>query len=256
MTQLANLQLLFQGHVVSGDEQAITAFVGNETASAADRLGIYFNAYRMRLLQILREDFPGLCSIMSADAFDALGLRYIDQHPSQHPSVRQFGRYLAEFLAADHDAIEQPYLAEMARLEWARGFAFDAANADVLTVEELGALPGQDWPALKVQFHPTLQRLRFAWNVGPMWRAINAEEPIPPPARFEQPESWAVWRREVTVYRRSLSEIEACAMDAFTAGKDFAAVCEVLCERLDPQEVPPAMAGMLNQWVIEGLVTK
>lgn len=256
MTQLANLQLLFQSHVVNGDEAAVTAFVGNQTASAENRLGVYFDAYRLRLLQILRDDFPGLCSIMSTDAFDTLGQRYIDEYPSQHPSVRQFGRYFSEFVAADQSAVEQPYLEEMARLEWARGLAFDAANAEVLTPEALRALPADDWPALKVQFHPSLQRLRFAWNVGPMWRAINAEEAIPQPVRFDQPEPWAVWRRDLTVYRRSLADTEADAMEAFASGEDFAAVCTVLCERLDSQLVPAAMAGMLNQWVSEGLVIK
>jgi hypothetical protein len=107
-----------------------------------------------------------------------------------------------------------------------------------------------------VKFHPTLQKSRFIWNVGPIWRAINAEEPIPPPARLEQPESWAVWRRGITVYWRSLSDAEAAVMDAFAEGQDFAEVCTELCEWLDSAEVPATMAGMLNQWVTEGLVTK
>jgi hypothetical protein len=43
-------------------------------------------------------------------------------------------------------------------------------------------------------------------------------------------------------------------MDAFADGSDFAAVCTVLCEWLDAEVVPARMAGMLNQWVTEGLV--
>jgi len=256
MTELASLQSLFQGHVVSGDDAAVPAFVGDSAASAEERLGVYYDAYRLRLLEVLRDDFPGLCGLMSADEFDALGLRYLDKHPSQHPNVRQFGRHLAGFFATDSNTARQPYLAEMARFEWARGLAFDAANADVHTLDEFGALPADDWPALTLRFHPSLQRSRFDWNIGPMWRAINAEEAVPQPVRLEQPEPWTVWRRDITVYWRSLDEIEAGAMDLFAAGQDFAGVCAGLCEWLDAETVPATIAGLLNQWVTEGLIVK
>jgi hypothetical protein len=256
MTELVNLQSLFQSYVINGDDAAVPAFVGNASASAEERLDVYYEAYRLRLLEVLREDFPGLIALMSTDTFNAMGLRYLDKHPSYHPSVRSFGRHLTEFLTTDGIYSAWPYLAEMARFEWARGLAFDAANADVRTLDELGALPGEDWPALRVRFHPTLQRSRFAWNIGPIWRAVDAEAPLPQPAMLDKPEPWAVWRRDVTVYWRSLHEVEARAMDAFADGRDFAEVCTVLCEWLDAEAVPARMAGMLNQWVTEGLVTR
>ena len=256
MKQLENLQAQFQGHVISGDDAVKTSFVGNVAASAQERLGVYYEAYRLRLLEVLRDDFPGLVGLMSAQAFESLGLRYLNKHPSQHPNVRHFGQHLADFLVTDSEVAEQPYLAEMARFELARGLAFNAAEADILTLDELGKLAAEEWPALRMKFHPTLQRSRFTWNVGPIWRAINAEEPIPPPARLEQPESWVVWRRNITVYWRSLNDAEAGAMDAFADGQNFAEVCTVLCEWLDTEEVPATMAGMLNQWVTEGLVTR
>lgn len=256
MTQLANLQSLFQNHVVIGDDAAAASFVGDPVASAEERLGVYYEAYRLRLVEILRIDFPGLCGLMGGEPFDATGLRYLDKHPSQYPSVRQFGRQLAEFLATDSNTAEQPWLAEMARFEWARGLAFDAAEAEVTTIGELGGLPADAWPALKLRFHPTLQRIRCDWNIVPIWRAINVDEAMPKPARLEQPQPWAVWRRDITVYWRSLDKVESSAMDLFSDGRDFAEVCSVLCEQLDAEAVPATMAGILKQWVMEGLVQK
>ncbi len=134
MTGLANLQALFQNHVVGGDDAA-AVFVGDRTASAEERLCVYFDAYRLRLIENLRIDFPGLRALMSAEAFDAICLRYIDQHPSRGPNIRWFGRHLAGFLAADRELAGQPVLVEMARFEWARGLAFDAPDSDVLTAD-------------------------------------------------------------------------------------------------------------------------
>ena len=256
MNGLANLQSLFQGYVIDGGDAAVPAFFGDATASAEERLDVYYEAYRLRLLGILREDFPGLGALLSADAFNAMGLHYLEKFPPHHPSVRAFGRHLAGFLESDEDFSDRPYLAEMARFDWARGLAFDGAQAEVLTLDELGALPAEEWPALRVHFQPTLQRSTFAWNIGPIWRAFDSEAPLPQPARLDEPEPWAVWRRGLAVYWRSLDEIEARALDAFADGADFAEVCAVLCEHLDAEAVPARMAGMLNRWVTEGLVEK
>jgi len=256
MTELAALQSLFQGYVVDNDDAAVPAFIGDVSASAEERLNIYYEAYRLRLLEVLREDFPGLRALISADTFNAMGLRYLGRFPPHHPSVRSFANNMAEFLSTDGVYSEWPYLAEMARFECARGLAFDGPNVDVMTLEAFGAIPAENWPSLRVRFHPTLQRLRFHWNVGPLARAISAEEPVPPPVGLDNPETWAVWRRGLTVYFRSLDETEVRAMDAFADGRTFADVCAALCDCLDAEAVPARMAGMLNQWVTEGLVTK
>ena len=259
MTALADLQALFEGFVVRGNDAA-AVFVGDETASAEARLGIYYDAYRLRLIETLRVDFPGLCALMSAEEFDSLGLRYLEKHPSHYPNVRWFGRHMAEFLAVDSFFAERPYLTEMARFEWARGLAFDAANVDGPTPDELAPLlaelPAEDWASLCLKFHPALQRSEFAWNVGPIWRAVSAEESIPPTVKLSKPEQWAVWRRGVTVYWRSLDESEAYALDAFCDGRNFADVCAGLCAWIAEEDVPARMAAMLRQWVAEGLVAK
>jgi hypothetical protein len=256
MTGLANLQALFQDHVVNGTDDAVKVFVGDHKASAAERAGVYYDAYRLRLIETLRIDFPGLCALVSEEEFDALGERYLAAHPSHYPTVRWFGRNLSAFLATDPVFAEQPYLAEMASFEWARGKAFDAANADVVSVEDLGAVPADEWPSLCLDFHPTLQRSESAWNIGPIWRAINAGEPLPEPARLDEPAQWAVWRRDLTIYWRSLDHAEGWALGAFAGGMSFADVCDGLCDWIDAGEVPVTAAGMLGQWITEGLVTR
>lgn len=256
MTQLANLQTLFQSNVVAGDAEAVPEFVGDENASAEERLGVYYEAYRLRLLEALQIDFPGLVALTTEEEFTALGLRYIDTHPSRHPSVRYFGREIAGFLAADENNERQPYLAEMARFEWARGLAFDAEDAALMRLEDFAAISGEDWPELTVKFNPALQRIRAEWNTGPIWRAVNADEPLPEPVRLETPETLAVWRRGISLYWRSMDDIETSAIDLFAEGDDFAGVCDGLCARLDAEAVPARMATLLNQWATEGLLAK
>ena len=255
MTELANLQALFQDHVVHGTQENVEVFVGDQKASAQERAGVYYDAYRLRLIEILRIDFPGLCALITAEEFDALGRRYLDAYPSRYPTVRWFGQDLAVFLADDEVLASRSYLAEMATFEWARGKAFDAVNAQVVSLDELGAVPAEDWPSLGLEFHPSLQQAVYTWNIGPIWRAVNAEEPVPQPVRLGKPEQLALWRNDLVIYWRSCGEAEAWAMDAFAGGRSFADVCEGLCDWIDAAEVPAAAAGMLGQWITEGLVT-
>jgi hypothetical protein len=256
MTGLAKLQALFQDHVFTRNPDAVAAFVGNETASTETRLGVYYDAYRLRLIECLRNDFPGLCALMSDETFDSLCQRYIVTHPSRDPNVRWIGQHLTGFLTADEIAASQPHIAEMARFEWMRGLAFDGRNADVIKPGDLAQIPADDWPSLRLRFHPTLQRSEFNWNIGPLWRAVSADESLPEPAQLEKPEQWAIWRQETTVYWRSLDEPEACALDAFRDGDNFADVCARICEWVAEESVPERMAAMLRQWVAESLVAK
>jgi hypothetical protein len=256
MTELANLQGLFQNHVVHGTQDAVDIFVGDQTASAAERAGVYYEAYRLRLIEILRIDFPGLCALMTADDFNALGARYLDAYPSRYPTVRWFGQYLPTFVADDAGFTEQPWLAEMAIFEWARGKAFDAANAGLASIDDLGVVPPAAWPSLRLDFHPTLQISEFSWNIGPIWRAVNAREPVPEPVRLSKPEQLALWRRDLVIYWRSLDDAEAWALAAFDSGRSFGEVCEGLCDFVVAEEVPAKAAGMLSQWISEGLVTR
>jgi len=256
MTGLAKLQALFQDHVFTQNPDAVAAFVGNQTASTETRLGVYYDAYRLRLIECLRNDFPGLCALMSDETFDSLCQRYIVTHPSRDPNVRWIGRYLAGFLSTDQIAASQPHLAEMARFEWLRSLAFDARNAVVMKPAELAQIPGEEWPSLRLNFHPSLQRSDFGWNVGPIWRAVSADESIPEPLELDQAEQWAIWRRGTTVYWRSLVEPEAYALDEFRAGENFTDVCAGLCEWFPEDEVPEQVAGMLRQWVAGNLLTR
>ena len=256
MTQLANLQALFQDHVVSGTPDNVDVFVGDQRASASERAGVYYDAYRLRLVEILRIDFPGLAALMTAHEFDELGRRYLDAYPSRYPTVRWFGQYLVAFINDDEALAQRSYLAEMATFDWARGKAFDAADAGCVSVEALGAVPPDAWAAVRLDLHPSLQRSTYAWNIGPIWRAVNAGEAVPDPERLETPEQLALWRNDLVIYWRSLADAEAAALAAFAVGQSFAEVCDGLCDWFDDAEVPAAAAGMLRQWISEGLVTQ
>lgn len=256
MTGLAELQAQFKAYLLERDRRLERLTVGSERLPAADRLAVYSNAYRLRLLEILAEDFPGVRGLAGNETFDALGSAYIEAHPSSHPSVRWFGRCLAAFLRDTSPWREQPHLAEMAAFEWMQGEVMDAADSDTVTAGDLGGLAVEDWPAMRIGFQAAMRRLDLRWNVPVAWQAIRNEEPPPSPAQAARPVPWLLWRRNLEVHWRSLEEDEAYTLDTARDGAAFGDVCEGLLARTHDDQVPLRAAGFLKRWVLDELVAR
>lgn len=254
MNDLQKLQQRFQRYVVNGARD-IEPDIDATRAAASERLGIYADAYRLRLLEALETDFVALRAYLGAADFARMGQAYIDAHPSTHPSLRHFGRELGAFLANDARYRAQSLLTELAAFDWTLTEAFDAPDDAVLTGDALATLPPQRWASMRLRPHPSLRRLDLQWNAPALWKAADTGAPLPNAERSPHPIAWAVWRQGLQTYFRSLPVDEAWALDAVRAGHDFATVCEGLCEWIDPVHAAAHAAGLLKQWIIDGMLS-
>lgn len=252
--RLVHLQTQFQSYLLGGKGAIARHVVATNKASAKERLAVYGNAYRLRLLEVLDGDFPGLKGLLGAARFTAMGRAYIDAHPSRHPSIRWFGCHLARFLREAPPYSERPELAEIAAFEWAQGEVADAADSAIRTVEQLGALAPARWPDMRVVFQPALRRLDLHWNVPIVWRAIQEGGAIPALECSERPLTWLLWRRSLQVHWRSLEEDECWAMQACLEGRTFGELCERLNGRNGAPDVALRAATLLKQWLTEELI--
>ncbi|MGI9330937.1 MAG: HvfC/BufC N-terminal domain-containing protein, partial [Gammaproteobacteria bacterium] len=100
MSGLAERQAQFQAHLTHGADDVAAHIVGDEKADSATRLQVYFQAYRLRLIDVLQNDFEGLHALLGDEAFSRMVQAYLEEHPSRHPSVRWFGQHLPAFLSA------------------------------------------------------------------------------------------------------------------------------------------------------------
>jgi hypothetical protein len=254
MTRLRQLQDDFQAFLLRPDARMDRQVTGTARVGARERLDVYANAYRLRLLEALDTDFPGLHTLVGDEEFDRLGRAYIDAFPSQHFSLRWYGHRLAEFLRTHSAYAPHEVLAEMAAFEWSVSLAFDAANSPTVTFDDLATLPPHAWPGMRFQPHASVQRLDLRWNVPAIWKAVRAEEEPEAPAQQDYPQGWVIWRQDIDTYFRSVSVDEAWAIDGLLAGQSFAELCEGLCEWIDPAHAAAHAAGMLKRWVQDGMI--
>lgn len=249
MNALHQLQQNMQAHLLTGDMAIAASIVATPEVPVATRLGIYHDAYRFRLLEALSSNYPCLERQAGSDRFRQWGLAYIAQYPSKTRSIRWYGENMAAFLTQ-----EPGYLAEMADFEWHLSLAFDAADADVLTIEDMTALPPDAWPDLRFMAHPSLQRVTYFWNVVPMWQAMAENREAVDAHKGDQATAWVVWRKDHLNRFYSLTEEEAWALDAMIAHVNFADICDGLCQWQTAKTVGMRAAGLLKGWLKSGLI--
>jgi hypothetical protein len=254
MNPLRNLQSVFQSYLLRGGDAMLQRITGTAKVSARQRLAIYYDAYRLRLLEALDSNYPVLHIWIGDEAFRSLGLAYIGAHPSRHFSIRYFGHRLPEFLSTADVFRDKPYVSEMAALEWAISEAFDAPDSPVMPLDEVAAIPPDAWPDMRFQLHASVRLVELRWNAPLIWKAIKAEQVPEKPEPEEWPITWLVWRQDLKTYFRSLTVDEAWALDSARSGNSFADLCEGLCEWIDAQNVAQHAAGYLKHWVGDGLI--
>jgi len=198
------LQQRFQDYLTGQSEDFEKDIVSTKEALAEHRLGAYYNAYRIRLIDCLATDFDGLQKELGEEAFEYLVLDYLKLYPSEQPSVRWVGKHMVEFLQhSSHE--DKEFLAELASFEWTQGLCFDAKESKALfVIEQMAEISPEHWPQMTFQFQPSVRWLDFQWNIPPYWVALDTEETRPEKIREDIPTRWLMWRKEFSAHWRSL----------------------------------------------------
>jgi hypothetical protein len=255
MSGLSSLQREFQEYVLRG-EPAIAARVERGPLDNHERrLAIYYDAYRLRLIEALGTDFEALTAVMGEEGFKEACVAFIQCTPSTFRNVRWYGGTLPAFLRNVSPWSEQPWLGEIALFEWALTLAFDAADDPPVRFEALAALPGEAWEHLSLRLHPAVQLLRLRTNAPAFRKAVDGGDSLPKPKLNDGATDWLVWRKDFSVHFRSLAEPEAWAIQTARRGASFPEICEGLCKWTSEDETPAMAAGWLRGWVDEHLIS-
>lgn len=253
---LADLQRAFQDFLQSsGDHPFAAAVRDTRKADRVTLLDVYRDGYALRLIEVLTSDYPGVMAMAGQAEFDYMARAYIAAHPSRHPSVRWFGRSLADFLAATPPFNATPDASEMARFEWLLGEVFDAPDAAAIGADGLIALPPEAWETLSFSPLPSLRLMSFDFNVPQAWQRRDEQEPGNLEVeRTAEPTVWVIWRPQFTSNFRSLEADEAAMLGALVEGRSFPELCESLVAYVGEEQAAARAAGLLRAWVEEGMI--
>lgn len=225
--------------------------------SPLERLDIYADMYFYRLRDCLQEDFAAVHAAIGAEGFHNLITDYLLAHPPAHFSLRQAGRHLPTFINTHPVAAPWPFLGQLAALEWAVLDAFDAPDAMPLEITALQDLPADEWPELRFDLTPSLQRLHVDWRVDEILQCVqNGAVPVVAAAAAVAAPTWLrVWRQDLRVFHRPIDAAEAAALEALLKGEGFATVCAAVGELIGEAAGAERVVQLLDTWFADGLVT-
>jgi len=182
------------------------------------RLAVYRNNVLLSLRRVLEGTFPASRRLLGPERFGRLAHAFIRSAPPQRPQLMTWGAGFPAFLERSAEAAPVAYVADVARLEWAREEAYYAADAKPLSAQELAAIPIARYPALRFELHPSLRLVCSAGPVLALWQA-TAEAGS---AIAHRPEQVLVVRPEMTVTIRSIEAADVLLLDSLRDGLPLA----------------------------------
>jgi hypothetical protein len=127
----AERQALLVAAVLRDPQGAALAPWLRERGARADRgLAVYRANAGALAERALAAAFPVLRQLIGEESFAGLARAFWQAHPPVRGDIAQWGAELAAFVAAAPTLADEPYLADVARLEWALHQAASAADDD------------------------------------------------------------------------------------------------------------------------------
>lgn len=178
MPSLADYQQAMQAYLLAAQEapQSLAAWCTGDAAACAARLATYRETCSGTLVNALRLTYPSLRRVLGAEFFDAQAAQFARREPPSSAYLNDYGEGFASFVAALPATAPLPYLADLARLEWAVSRALHAPDVPALDATRLQALAPQELAHVRFRPHPGVSALALRFPAERIWRAVLARD--------------------------------------------------------------------------------
>ena len=234
---------------VLGDETAeIAEIIEGDGLDPAARLGIYRNHALATLGAALKAIFPVVCRLVDERFFAYAAHEYLREHPPRSRCLVEYGVDFPEFLADFQPCKDLPYLADVARFEWALQIAATIGEMPPLGADALAVIPAEMAASLGFRLQPSVSYVTSAWPIDAIWLA-NRDGEVPPVDLTSGGTSLEIRRADEAVAWRRLDPGTFAFRTALADDLRFAAAIAKAAQR-DPEF--DVIAG-LQRVLAEGL---
>jgi hypothetical protein len=219
-------QTRFAAALLDPDMAAPAGLCSWNGSDPAQRFGVYRNNVVVSLVDALADTFDVTRQLVGDEFFRAMAACHARANPPPSPVLAYYGAEFPDFVAAFAPARSVPYLADVARLEYARVVSFHAA--DVPSRGGASRLAALTDPArvgkCRLVLAPALQPVMSPHPIVSIWAAHQGDgslETVP----AGRAEAALVWREQFDVVILPVAPATARFVVALMAG---ATICEAL----------------------------
>jgi hypothetical protein len=249
------LEGAFTRAVLDASAEVPTPVVGRQGKGASRRFAVYRNNVYASLIDVLGSRFPVSARLVGEEFFRAMARIYVAKTPPASPVLLHYGAEFADFVGTFPPASAVPYLACVARLEWAWHRAYHAKDAAPLPLADLAAASETAKRAV-LTLHPSLQVVRSEYPVVTIWQLAlrdGNDEPARLPAGGEDA---LVVRPNLDVEVRRLPSGGAYFVMALAAGATLLEAASRASGEAPDFDLEANLAGLMTSGAITGVAAR
>jgi hypothetical protein len=175
MLALRDLQAAFAAHLGGADRPDLIGAVTSDAIPAAARLDVYRHHVLESLSAALAATFPTVQALVGPDFFRKLARDFVRQCLPTQPVMAEYGAEFPAFLVACMPLHDLPYLADVARLDWALNVAFQAPADQRLTAADLSGVPPERLPSMFVAMPHGTALITSPYPLDLIWQASQPD---------------------------------------------------------------------------------
>jgi len=179
MPMLLELQTRIRRAILDGEAADVVTAILGEGLDPAARIGIYRHHAFATLGAALQATFPVVCRLVDKRFFAYAAHEYLREHPPHSRCLVEYGADFSDFLARFAPCAELPYLADVARFEWALNIAATVREPAPLQPETVAAIPPGEAAYVSLRLQPSLSYFASPWPIDAVWQA-NQQDEVPP----------------------------------------------------------------------------
>lgn len=169
MPALRDLQAAFAAHLAGEARTDLAAVVAGDSISAAARLRIYRHHVQHSLATALGATYSTVLALVGETFFRAMAKAFVARDLPRQPVLAEYGEGFAAFVESYAPASELPYLADVARLDWALNAAFHNPGLPGLGVEDLATVPPDRLLGLRLALAPGTAVVASPYAIDRIW---------------------------------------------------------------------------------------
>ena len=219
----------------------------------ADQLAVYVNAYRYRLYNLTKEEYPVLEYYLGKDMFDQLLRDFVNVEQSRHFNIGRYTSLLLDFLPRHmaHNA----FAMEIAIIEDAVSQLADGRETKSLEPSQLLGMTPDALMETVMYPRAALRLFAFDYPVNAYYRAMKEDELPDEPA--PEKSFLAVFRHEDVVWRMDLGEDEYHLLVTLFSGLPIGEALEKMQQERNISEevLMTNLSEWFARWMRNGLLS-
>lgn len=216
------------------------------------RFGVYRNNVVAGLISALEARFPVTKRLVSEEFFRSMAREYVRTQPPRSPILLLYGGSFPEFINRFEPTRGLEYLPDLARLEFARGRAYHAADRSPCTTTAFTALDPADLGRSTTELHPSVSLLTSQFPIVSIWEAHQR-------ARVEPIKQWDA---EAALIVRPFLDVDLwrlpagayAFLEALAAGSTIADAIERSAATLPDLDPAACLSVLIGSHMVVGLI--